>query len=72
MDKLLRFVQRLRGCPGAVEEVKKWDLQLADRLVEFPGRVMPPEVLYLKNNIEINGQQKKNICLEFYSGVLLF
>ncbi|ENN72042.1 hypothetical protein D910_08708 [Dendroctonus ponderosae] len=58
MDKLLRFIDRLRGCPGAVAEVKKWDLQLADKLVEFPGRVMPTEVLYLKNNLEINGGEE--------------
>lgn len=57
MRKLHQFAERLRGCPEALQEVRRWDLNLADSLVEFQGRVMPPETLFLRNNQPIRGEQ---------------
>lgn len=56
IQKLMQFAERLHACPEAIEEVRKWDLQLATNLVEFSGRVLPPENLYLRLNQVINGK----------------
>ncbi|CAG9764076.1 unnamed protein product [Ceutorhynchus assimilis] len=58
MRKLLQFAQRLRACPTALEEIKRWDLQLADNLIEFQGRVLPAESLLLRNNQPIQGGEE--------------
>ncbi|XP_050295935.1 piwi-like protein Siwi [Anthonomus grandis grandis] len=55
MRKLLKFAKRLQACPEAVEEVRRWDLRLADNLVEIQARVMPQEPLLLRNNQPITG-----------------
>ncbi|XP_030750694.1 piwi-like protein Siwi [Sitophilus oryzae] len=47
MKKLREFSQRLLQCPKAVEELKRWDLQLAQDIVEFNGRVLPQESVYI-------------------------
>lgn len=51
----MQFAQRLHACPEAIQEVRKWDLQLANNLVEFSGRILPQENLYLRNNQVITG-----------------
>ncbi|XP_066143660.1 piwi-like protein Siwi [Euwallacea fornicatus] len=58
MTKLMQFAQRLRGCPEAIEEVRRWDLQLADTLIEFSGRVLPQETLYLRNSQPVQGGEE--------------
>lgn len=55
MEQLRAFSQRLQRCPRAVEEIKRWDLQLAQDLIEFQGRVLPEEQILLKNNQVITG-----------------
>lgn len=45
IEKLLAFANRLKNQPRAMEELKMWDMQLANRLVEFNARVLPTEVL---------------------------
>lgn len=45
IDKLLQFSRRLNNEPKVVEELRKWDMQLAERLVEFTGRVLPQETI---------------------------
>ncbi|KAB0805015.1 hypothetical protein PPYR_01985 [Photinus pyralis] len=43
IQKLLAFSQRLRSKPEIVQELQQYDLALANNLVEFAGRVLPPE-----------------------------
>ncbi|KAL1488051.1 hypothetical protein ABEB36_015421 [Hypothenemus hampei] len=57
MKKLMKFAERLSACPEAMQEVKKWDLKLANSLVEFTGRIMPEEPILMKNNKPIQGYQ---------------
>ncbi|XP_076274954.1 piwi-like protein Siwi [Rhynchophorus ferrugineus] len=45
MNKLREFSAKLQKCPKAIEELKKWDLKLAQDLVQFTGRVLPQETL---------------------------
>ncbi|CAG9813111.1 unnamed protein product [Phaedon cochleariae] len=50
MEKLNEFSMRMRRSPEALAEVRKWDLDLADRLVRFQGRVLPQETIVGGNN----------------------
>ncbi|XP_072378370.1 piwi-like protein Siwi [Diabrotica undecimpunctata] len=50
MRKLQDFCKRFLGCPEAVTELRKWDFQLADRLIQFQGRVLPMETIVAANN----------------------
>lgn len=43
MERLNAFQNRMRSNPKIVEELKRWDMELAHKLIEFPGRVLPPE-----------------------------
>lgn len=43
IDKLLKFCKRLYTQDKVVAELKQWDLKLAERLIEFGGRSLPPE-----------------------------
>ncbi|CAG9764078.1 unnamed protein product [Ceutorhynchus assimilis] len=58
MRKLLQFVERLRACPAALEEIRRWDLKLADCLIELQGRVLPQESLLLRSNQPIQGGEE--------------
>ncbi|CAH1169267.1 unnamed protein product [Phyllotreta striolata] len=52
--KLEEFSSRLRRCPKAVEQLKSWDMKLADTLIRFKGRVMPPEAILGGNNVKLS------------------
>lgn len=41
--KLQEFSKRMRENPEVLEELKKWDLNIADSLLKIKGRVLPPE-----------------------------
>lgn len=43
IQRLEQFSERMRKNKKIVEELKKWDMELAQKLVEFPGRVLPTE-----------------------------
>ncbi|CAG9764075.1 unnamed protein product [Ceutorhynchus assimilis] len=58
MRKLLQFAERLRACPAALEEIRRWDLKLAENLIEFQGRVLPAESLLLRDNQPIQGGEE--------------
>lgn len=51
IDKLRRFCERLRTQEKVVQELKQWDLTLANTLVEFTGRALPPEVIVGGRNL---------------------
>lgn len=43
IEKLIKFSQRLSEKKEILEELKQWDLQLANNLIEFSGRILPVE-----------------------------
>lgn len=45
IDKLINFNNRLRNKPNIVKEFTEWNLQLDNKLLEVPGRVLGPEQL---------------------------
>lgn len=45
IDKLLHFCKRLTTQERVVKELRQWDLRLAETLVEFAGRSLPPETI---------------------------
>ncbi|KAK2583778.1 hypothetical protein KPH14_009684 [Odynerus spinipes] len=50
IEKLMQFNRRLRSETKVVQELKEWDLQLDDRLVELPGRILPIERILFRSN----------------------
>ncbi|KAJ8925852.1 hypothetical protein NQ315_009704 [Exocentrus adspersus] len=50
IQKLMEFSQRMRGSGECMAELQKWDLNVADSLVRFAGRVLPPESIVGGNN----------------------
>ncbi|XP_018333348.1 piwi-like protein Siwi [Agrilus planipennis] len=55
IDKLLNFSRRLLSNEKIVEELRQWDMQLANNLVEFSGRVLPPEDILTARNGKYSG-----------------
>lgn len=53
IQKLVDFAKRLNGCPQAVEELKRWDLKLANTLLQIPGRILPEEKILLGDNVQV-------------------
>lgn len=45
IKKLLAFNQRLLGQKDAIQDLKDWDIKIANNLVTLPGRVYPPETI---------------------------
>ncbi|KAG5886057.1 hypothetical protein JTB14_009506 [Gonioctena quinquepunctata] len=50
MDKLRDFSNRMQRCPEVVQELRRWDLEVARDLVRFQGRVLPQETIVGGNN----------------------
>nr|XP_050862637.1 piwi-like protein Siwi isoform X3 [Vespula vulgaris]XP_050862638.1 piwi-like protein Siwi isoform X3 [Vespula vulgaris] len=48
IQKLLMFNRRLCSQPNIVKELKEWNLELEDKLVEIPGRVLPTEKIVFR------------------------
>lgn len=46
IEKLQAFSKRLTDNPQVMEELRRWNMKLANNLVEIQGRVLPPEVVY--------------------------
>lgn len=45
IEKLLRFCRRLTTQENVVKELRQWDFKLAEKLIEFPGRILPVETI---------------------------
>lgn len=43
IQRLEQFSRRMRTNQKIIEELKKWDMELASKLVELPGRILPSE-----------------------------
>lgn len=50
IDKLMQFNRRLRSEPLIVKELKEWNLNLDDKLLELTGRVLPTERIMFRSN----------------------
>ncbi|KAF2879557.1 hypothetical protein ILUMI_26606 [Ignelater luminosus] len=46
IKKLLQFSNRLCEHPDIVRDLREWNLELAQRLVDLPGRILPPEKVF--------------------------
>lgn len=44
-QRLCTYSQRMNSTKEIVNELNKWDMQLAPKLVDFGGRVLPPEFI---------------------------
>lgn len=45
IQKLLAFNKRLQSTPVCVQELTDWNMKLDSKLIEFTGRLLPPEVI---------------------------
>ncbi|KAJ8967856.1 hypothetical protein NQ317_018350 [Molorchus minor] len=45
IQKLMEFSQRMRRNQEVMQELRRWDLTVADSLLKFAGRVLPPETI---------------------------
>ncbi|KAJ8941721.1 hypothetical protein NQ318_023317 [Aromia moschata] len=52
IQKLTEFSKRMKGSQEVLEELRRWDLGIADSLIRFSGRVLPQETI-------IGGDQMK-------------
>lgn len=53
IQKLMDFSKRLNQNPEVMAEVRNWNFQLSNTLVEFNGRVLPPESFWLGNQLQL-------------------
>lgn len=52
MKRLVDFAKRIQSRPEVVQEIKRWDLGIANQLVRLQGRVLPTETM-------VGGQDQK-------------
>lgn len=52
-ERLAQYSDRMNRTPEIVNELQKWDMRLSPRLVEFPGRVLPSEIIIQGKKCEI-------------------
>lgn len=45
IQKLQEFSRRMRSSPDVIQELRRWDLNIADSLLKIQGRVLPPETI---------------------------
>lgn len=51
--RLLNFSRRMNSNPKIVQDLKNWEMDLPTRLVEFGGRILPPETIVQGSRCEI-------------------
>ncbi|XP_049818094.1 piwi-like protein Siwi isoform X2 [Aethina tumida] len=67
IERLMRFCQRLRNCNEAMHEIRRWDLEIADKLVELPARLLTPESLLAGENRSYSAGQEADWTRELRS-----
>lgn len=45
IQKLQNFSHRMRTNKKIVDELRKWDMELAERIIDLPGRILPRETI---------------------------
>lgn len=53
INKLMRFNQRLQQTPKIIEQFTEWNLTLDNKLVDVPGRILPPETIIYANKSSV-------------------
>ncbi|XP_015434182.1 PREDICTED: LOW QUALITY PROTEIN: protein aubergine-like [Dufourea novaeangliae] len=51
IEKLMAFNRRLRSERAIVQELNEWNLKLDEKLVDIPGRILPPEKIVFARNV---------------------
>ncbi|XP_044744657.1 piwi-like protein Siwi isoform X2 [Coccinella septempunctata] len=69
-QKLVHFAKRLTNSQEAMAEIKKWDLKLADRLVQLKGRVLPNEMIQVSQTMKTPTSHKADWMNSCKSGML--
>ncbi|XP_063698509.1 protein aubergine-like [Culicoides brevitarsis] len=67
--RLLDFNQRLKRTPEAMDVLKEWNMTLAQDLIEFTGRELPPEKIVC-NDREIPGNAEADWTRDFRNCLL--
>ncbi|XP_001949497.1 piwi-like protein Siwi [Acyrthosiphon pisum] len=57
MERLTNFANRLLKTPDSVNELKRWNLTLSNKLVELTGRILPPEPIQSRTNGYNGGEE---------------
>ncbi|XP_029341152.1 piwi-like protein Siwi [Acyrthosiphon pisum] len=57
MERLTNFSNRLIKTPDSVNELKRWNLTLSNKLVELTGRTLPPEPIQSRTNGYNGGEE---------------
>ncbi|XP_045460997.1 piwi-like protein Siwi [Harmonia axyridis] len=69
-QKLIQFARRLTSNQTAMTEIKKWDLKLANNLVQLKGRVLPNEMIQVSKEIKTPTSHKADWMNSCKSGML--
>lgn len=72
VEKLLRFCRRLSTTEKAMQELNRWDLKLADRVVEFAGRAFPPETIVGGGNRSYNAGRQADWTRDLRSTAMFY
>ncbi|OAD55711.1 Protein piwi, partial [Eufriesea mexicana] len=67
IDKLMIFNRRLRQEKAIVEELNDWNMQLDERLVDVPARILQPEKIVLGGNRIATAGQFANWTRELHN-----
>lgn len=71
IDKLVKFCQRLRNEQMVMEELRRWDLKLAENIIEISGRVIPPETICVGRNVKFLAGQEADWTRDLRSNPML-
>ncbi|KAL3288101.1 hypothetical protein HHI36_002551 [Cryptolaemus montrouzieri] len=65
--KLQEFVRKLTSKAEIMQEVRRWNLDVAKKLVEFPGRVLPPELIRAGQDVTFSAGNKADWTMSLRS-----
>ncbi|CAH0551300.1 unnamed protein product [Brassicogethes aeneus] len=71
IQKLMEFCQRMRACKEVIDELKRWDLQIANTLIELPGRQLPPEKIFAGNQKQFSAGPQADWTRDLRSAPML-
>jgi aubergine len=72
IEKLLKFLERLRSQPEIVKELKQWDMEVANMLIEFSGRILPQETIASGGNAKYSSGNDADWTRELRSKPMLY
>lgn len=54
VDTIEKFSSRMTGTPAVKEVFQKWGMEIDPQMKRFKGRVLPPEKIFLRNEVTYN------------------